>query len=153
MGLLPPSVFYGKYIMQLIWCRDLSWECPWPSEFADRWYVFITQLPALSNIRIPRYFGTCPKSPIELWGFYDTSNEVMRRRFTFGFQFISALPFIIKALRRIISLILIYPFLVVILLVVRSHNCGHLFTIRVLFVWLFGSKMPECEITKNILFY
>lgn len=61
--------------MQLVWRADLDWDSPLPSELAKQWHSFVVKLLTLSNIRIPRYFGTHENSSVVLCGFWDSSER------------------------------------------------------------------------------
>lgn len=75
LGLLAPSIFHAKHIMQLIWRADIGWDCPLPADCAKLWNNFIDELPALSDIRIHRYFGTRSQASVILCGFCDASER------------------------------------------------------------------------------
>lgn len=72
-GWLTPVIFWTKSLLQLLWTLGLQWDEPVPHDVSEKWNKFLSQLPDLNNIRIPRYVAVQPASEIQLHGFSDGS--------------------------------------------------------------------------------
>jgi len=66
LGVFGPSIFLEKLIMQRTWVSGLGWDDPLPNEIANEWRAFVTDLPSLLQIRIPRHFNSCQGAPCYL---------------------------------------------------------------------------------------
>ncbi|XP_008185462.1 uncharacterized protein LOC103310096 [Acyrthosiphon pisum] len=75
LGVFGPSVFLAKVIMQRTWLTGLGWDDPLPADISDEWRSFVTDLPSLLNIRVPRYINSCQGAPCYLLGFCDASQR------------------------------------------------------------------------------
>jgi len=75
IGLLAPVTFYAKYTLHKIWEEELAWDEPLPQNLYQNWKNFVDELPALSSLKIPRYFLTQRQSHVELCGFCDASER------------------------------------------------------------------------------
>jgi Pao retrotransposon peptidase/Family of unknown function (DUF5641)/Protein of unknown function (DUF1759)/Putative peptidase (DUF1758)/Integrase core domain/Integrase zinc binding domain/Reverse transcriptase (RNA-dependent DNA polymerase) len=76
-GLVNPVVLKGKILMQLLWTSKIGWDTD-ISETAilSEWQSFITNLPVLSNLQIPRYVMLDkPILKIEIHTFADASSH------------------------------------------------------------------------------
>jgi len=73
LGLFGPTIFWAKCIMQRTWQLGLAWDDPLPPEIHADWSSFLSDLPSLSMIRVPRHFRTFGQSPCYLLGFCDAS--------------------------------------------------------------------------------
>lgn len=73
LGVFGSTVFLAKSIMQRTWQNGLSWDEPLPADIHDEWATFISDLPSLSNIRVPRYINSSTGAPCFLLGFCDAS--------------------------------------------------------------------------------
>jgi hypothetical protein len=69
-----PVMFLAKTIMQRTWKHSLSWDEPLPADIHIEWSAFISDLPALLTIRVPRYINARKGAPCYLLGFCDTSH-------------------------------------------------------------------------------
>lgn len=74
MGWLAPTVVMAKIFMQKLWKLDLTWDQELPSDCADEWIKFRSQIEDLTDIRIPRWIGISDEQElVELHGFSDAS--------------------------------------------------------------------------------
>lgn len=73
LGVFGPAVFLAKTIMQRTWQYNLSWDEPLPAKIHAGWSAFISDLPALLTIRVPRYINARKRAPCYLLGFCDAS--------------------------------------------------------------------------------
>ncbi|XP_025191316.1 uncharacterized protein LOC112591650 [Melanaphis sacchari] len=73
LGFFAPAIFLAKYIMQRTWQTACEWDGPLPCDIRTDWAQFVSQLPQLSTIRIPRFCNTPPGTPCFLYGFCDAS--------------------------------------------------------------------------------
>lgn len=73
IGMLAPLIFWAKTLMQHIWTLGLDWDSPLPQPIADRWSQFISELPQIETLRIPRYLHLANCITIQLHGFSDAS--------------------------------------------------------------------------------
>lgn len=75
LGLLAPTVFLAKHLMQRVWVSKLGWDDPLPAELAESWGRFVADLPVLSQLKISRFVGTRVKQKCVLCGFCDASER------------------------------------------------------------------------------
>ncbi|KAE9522064.1 hypothetical protein AGLY_017537 [Aphis glycines] len=75
LGVFGPVVFRAKSIMQRTWLMGLSWDEPLPAGIQDEWSAFVSDLPSLLSIRVPRYFNSRRNAPCYLLGFCDASQQ------------------------------------------------------------------------------
>ncbi|KAL4126593.1 hypothetical protein QTP88_010805 [Uroleucon formosanum] len=75
LGVFGPVVFLAKFIMQQTWLRGLSWDEPLPADIQDEWAAFVSDLPSLLSICVPRHFNTRRSAPCYLLGFCDASQR------------------------------------------------------------------------------
>lgn len=55
LGLFALSIFLAKHIMQRTWQSNCTWDQRLPTDIRTDWSQFVDELPALANVRIPRY--------------------------------------------------------------------------------------------------
>ncbi|XP_025193649.1 uncharacterized protein LOC112593471 [Melanaphis sacchari] len=75
LGFFGPSVFLAKVIMQRTWFSGLGWDDPLPADIAAEWQAFVSDLPSLLNIRVPRHINSYQGAPCYLLGFCDASQR------------------------------------------------------------------------------
>ncbi|KAF0739485.1 Integrase catalytic domain-containing protein [Aphis craccivora] len=75
LGLLAPSIFYAKSIMQRVWLARIDWDDQLPSDLAEEWNDFYYSLGWLTGIKIHRYIGCSTGCSYELCGFSDASEK------------------------------------------------------------------------------
>jgi len=57
LGMLSPTIFYAKTIMQRLWLSQVDWDSRIPSDIADEWCNIYHSLGWLVEIKISRYNG------------------------------------------------------------------------------------------------
>ncbi|XP_050054516.1 uncharacterized protein LOC126549427 [Aphis gossypii] len=75
LGLLSPTIFYAKTIMQRLWLAQVDWDGQIPEDIANDWCGFYHSLSWLREIRIPRYLGSSTGCSYSLCGFCDASEK------------------------------------------------------------------------------
>lgn len=73
MGLLSPCVITMKMLLQKLWLHKLSWDDQLPSDIVKVWLDILKTLPALNNLRIPRYICCDLCTTVDLHIFSDAS--------------------------------------------------------------------------------
>jgi len=58
LGLLSPVSLVGKLLFQDTWCRGLAWDELLPSVLGALWNTWVSTMPHLAQLRIPRWVGT-----------------------------------------------------------------------------------------------
>ncbi|KAI5748462.1 hypothetical protein M8J77_025811 [Diaphorina citri] len=75
LGWLSPVIFWAKYLLQLLWLSQHSWDDPLSPALAESWSTFSSQLPQLQTLRIPRYVDTSAPHSVHIVGFCDASSK------------------------------------------------------------------------------
>ncbi|KAI5735873.1 hypothetical protein M8J77_023758 [Diaphorina citri] len=75
LGWLSPVIFWAKYLLQLLWLSQHSWDDPLSPALAESWSTFSSQLPQLQTLRIPRYVDTSAPHFVHIVGFCDASSK------------------------------------------------------------------------------
>jgi hypothetical protein len=75
LGLLAP-VSVGKLLFQDTWCRGLAWDELLPSDLGALWNTWVTAMPPLAQLRVPRCLGTVDSSRSQVHVFCDVSERV-----------------------------------------------------------------------------
>ncbi|XP_008188329.1 uncharacterized protein LOC100568780 [Acyrthosiphon pisum] len=75
LGLFAPATFHGKCIMQRTWSAKVSWDDPLPDDISRDWESFVSDLPSLNDLKVPRHFNSRRGSPCQLLGFCDASQH------------------------------------------------------------------------------
>ncbi|KAL4136057.1 hypothetical protein QTP88_007625 [Uroleucon formosanum] len=73
LGLFGPVVFLAKSIMQRTWRHGVAWDDPLPDDIHADWTAFVSELPSLLNVRVPRHINGRQGAPCYLLGFCDAS--------------------------------------------------------------------------------
>lgn len=73
LGTLAPVTFWAKCFMQRLWKEGYSWDHPLSEELSSSWKLFSSELPCVSNIKIPRYIPVNESNDAQLIGFSDAS--------------------------------------------------------------------------------
>uniref|UniRef100_A0A0A9YQQ8 Pol polyprotein n=1 Tax=Lygus hesperus TaxID=30085 RepID=A0A0A9YQQ8_LYGHE len=77
-GYVAPVVFNLKLLLQDIWLKGLQWDDALPEDLKQRWDLISSDLPNLSQLRIPRYImGNNNWQSAQLIGFGDASQQGM----------------------------------------------------------------------------
>ena len=77
LGLVTPISIVGKILFQDTWTRGIGWDELLPHDLATRWNTWMSTLPSLSNIVVPRWVGTSKAGTLHVHVFCDTSEWVM----------------------------------------------------------------------------
>lgn len=74
LGLLAHFVINAKIVLQEVWRSRVSWDEPTQSAERDRCYQWISCLPKIKQVRIPRWYPSANKSnDVQLHTFVDAS--------------------------------------------------------------------------------
>ncbi|XP_008188319.1 uncharacterized protein LOC103310776 [Acyrthosiphon pisum] len=73
LGLFGPVVFLAKSIMQRTWRHSVAWDDPLPDDIHADWVAFVSELPSLLGVRVPRHINGRQGAPCYLLGFCDAS--------------------------------------------------------------------------------
>lgn len=75
MGFVAPVTLWAKLIIKSLWANNIDWdETPRP-EIVAAWHRFVSELPILENVRIPRHTGIVMECIVSLLGFADASEK------------------------------------------------------------------------------
>lgn len=74
-GYLAPITVSAKILIQKLWLDGCDWDQVTPPAILDKLNPWVTQLPKIEAIRLPRWFNASPKSKIQLHGFSDASEK------------------------------------------------------------------------------
>ena len=75
MGWLAPVIIIAKILMQRLWKEGISWDDPLPKELMKEWIRFVTDLPGIHELSLPRWIGSKPTGTSEFHGFADASKS------------------------------------------------------------------------------
>lgn len=71
LGLLAPTIFFAKQILQRVWKLGVSWDEQFPTDIVNEWKIFVADLPFLQQVTFPRFVGTQFGVQCQLCGFCD----------------------------------------------------------------------------------
>lgn len=54
LGLLSPTTFWKKHVMQRLWTAGIGWDDQVPSDIRTEWNRYQSELQVLENLSIPR---------------------------------------------------------------------------------------------------
>jgi len=66
---------WAKGFMQKLWQDQLDWDTPLPDNLSTAWHQFLTELPTIHQVTLPRYINVQSYSDIQLLGFADASSK------------------------------------------------------------------------------
>ena len=72
---LAPFTVRAKVLMQEIWMAGVDWDDKLPENLKVKWKKWVSELPQLSNVAVPRCLRRAYPDSIELHLFSDASNE------------------------------------------------------------------------------
>jgi hypothetical protein len=75
LGLFSPVLAAGKILFKETWCRGMQWEEILPHHIGICWHAWVTSLPLLSIIHIPRWMGTSDGHERQIHVFCDGSER------------------------------------------------------------------------------
>ena len=64
LGFLAPVVLTAKCLLQQIWSTKASWDDPLPPSILESWQKWISTLPSLENLKIPRCLCLTTSKPV-----------------------------------------------------------------------------------------
>ena len=73
LGFLAPVELFAKVLLQEIWKSGKDWDEPIDQKLLQHWRRWTQELPALTNLTIPRPFTQEKLSSVELHAFADAS--------------------------------------------------------------------------------
>lgn len=76
-GFVSPITIWMKILLQQVWLQGLDWDDLLPSAMLDQWNKFVSDMPCLRKVQIPRYILDTYVSAPELIGFSDASSSAM----------------------------------------------------------------------------
>lgn len=74
-GWISPVLFWAKCFLQRLWTAEVSWDEPLQGELRRDWESFVSSLPEVNRISIPRPFLPLGKFKASLHGFSDASER------------------------------------------------------------------------------
>lgn len=87
LGLLTPVTFIIKHLIQRIWSLKLAWDDIPPHDILRLWDNFVSDLPTLRTLTIPRLVVASIRYSCELHGFGDSSERGYCAVIYFVFRF------------------------------------------------------------------
>lgn len=75
IGALGPTILWAKCVMQRMWQEKLGWDDALPAHICDDWNQFVSELPLLRNVSLPRHIDIRNATEIQLLGFSDASQR------------------------------------------------------------------------------
>jgi hypothetical protein len=75
LGLLSPVSVIGKLLFQDTWRRGIAWDEILPPDLGSLWNTWISSLPHLMHLRIPRWIGTLEETTSQVHVFCDISER------------------------------------------------------------------------------
>ena len=77
LGLASPFILIAKLLLQELWSSQQEWDAELSDEKCRKWMAWLSDLPRLSSVRVPRWFGIKEEVPIsrQLHIFCDASES------------------------------------------------------------------------------
>lgn len=75
IGALGPMIFWAKCLMQELWCQGLDWDAIVPENISSKWKAFLSELPSLVQLTLPRQIAIDRAANVQLVGFSDASQK------------------------------------------------------------------------------
>jgi len=75
LGLLFPTTFWTKYLMQQLWTSGVSWDDKIPVNISDAWCRYQSELLMIEHICIPRRLTHDNMKNVQLQAFSDSSEK------------------------------------------------------------------------------
>jgi hypothetical protein len=73
LALFSAVSLFAKVLFQDTWCRGINWNELLPTDLATRWHAWISALPSLSQVRVPRWLATSKERNSQTHVFCDAS--------------------------------------------------------------------------------
>jgi len=74
-GLISPVSVVGKLLFQDTWCTGLAWDVLLPSDLGALWNTWVSTLPHLAHLRVPRWVGIIDRNQSQVHVFCDASER------------------------------------------------------------------------------
>ncbi|XP_075157336.1 uncharacterized protein LOC142230582 [Haematobia irritans] len=75
LGWPAPITILAKLFIQRLWVMDILWDAQLDEKMVKEWDAIIKTLPAIGEVRIPRWLSTSSSMEIEVHGFADASEK------------------------------------------------------------------------------
>ncbi|XP_008190163.1 uncharacterized protein LOC103311992 [Acyrthosiphon pisum] len=75
LGLLSPITFWTKHVMQFLWTAGLKWDDKIPTDLAQLWTRYQSELKLIESISIPRRITVDEATTMQLHAFSDSSEK------------------------------------------------------------------------------
>lgn len=75
LGWLAPTTIVSKLFFQKLWLLKIDWDDRLPDKLNNDWRNYITEIPAIEQIKICRWTGRKPTASCQLHGFCDASQS------------------------------------------------------------------------------
>lgn len=75
LGFLSPITLFVKLLIQLLWISGTDWDEAPPKGIRDLWLTFISELPILESLSLPRHVIPHNNKEIQIHGFSDASEK------------------------------------------------------------------------------
>lgn len=73
IGALGPMLLWAKCFMQQLWSDGLDWDDQLPTHLLCEWQQFLSELPSIFNLTLPRHIDITCYQDVQLLGFADAS--------------------------------------------------------------------------------
>lgn len=73
VGALGPTILWAKSLLQKLWSENVDWDSPLPPPLQIQWDQFLSQLPSLTDVALPRHINIFHAQDVQLLGFADAS--------------------------------------------------------------------------------
>jgi hypothetical protein len=75
LGIVAPVVFRGKLLMRRVWQDKQAWHVSVDEELLKEWASWMEEVERISELRIPRWYGTKKTTRVQLHVFGDASDK------------------------------------------------------------------------------
>lgn len=75
LGLVTPITLIGKIVLQELWRMKRGWDEPVTGSLLQEWEGFLSDLPMVNGVKVPRWIGKKPQGQIQFHGFCDASTK------------------------------------------------------------------------------
>ncbi|XP_014215747.1 uncharacterized protein LOC106644640 [Copidosoma floridanum] len=75
LGWFSLVIIVPKMLLQSLWLLKISWDTPLPDSVVEPWVRWLSEIPQLNQVRIPRWNFYSPSIRLEIHGFADASKS------------------------------------------------------------------------------